>query len=84
MIRPGRLPHGNSLLCMLQINVERYHQLNVGFRLLGFRNDEVDTVYHILAAILHLGDIEFGEVVTQNNTDNKSYVVDLAPLHRGE
>jgi myosin-3 len=64
--------------------VERYHQLNVGFRLLGFRSDEVDTVYHILAAILHLGDLEFGEVVTQDNTDNKSYVTGLAPLHRGE
>jgi myosin-3 len=68
---------------VLQTNVERYHQLNVGFHLLGFHSDEVDTVYRILAAILHLGDIEFGEVVTQDNTDNKSRVVDLAPLHRG-
>lgn len=72
-----------SFLCMLQMNVERYHQLSVGFRLLGFQSDEVDTVYRILAAILHLGDLEFGEVVTQDNTDNKSRVVDLAPLHRG-
>ncbi|PNF20375.1 hypothetical protein B7P43_G12425 [Cryptotermes secundus] len=65
-----------------KMNVERYHQLSVGFRLLGFQSDEVDTVYRILAAILHLGDLEFGEVVTQDNTDNKSHVVDLAPLHR--
>jgi len=72
-----------SFVCVLQTNVERYHQLNVGFHLLGFHSDEVDTVYRILAAILHLGDIEFGEVVTQDNTDNKSRVVDLAPLHRG-
>jgi myosin-3 len=66
------------------MNVERYHQLSVGFRLLGFQSDEVDTIYCILAAILHLGDLDFGEVVTQDNTDNKSRVVDLAPLHRGE
>jgi len=63
-------------------NVQRYHQLNASFRLLGFHDDEVDTVYCILAAILHLGDLEFGEVVTQDNTDNKSRVTDLAPLHR--
>jgi myosin-3 len=72
-----------NFLCTLQMNVERYHQLSIGFRLLGFQTDEVDTVYRILAAILHLGDIEFGEVVTQDNTDNKSHVIDLAPLHRG-
>ncbi|XP_069672444.1 myosin-IIIb-like isoform X3 [Periplaneta americana] len=63
-------------------NVERYHQLNSGFQLLGFQDDEVNTVYRILAAILHLGDLEFGEVVTQDNTDNKSRIIDLAPLHR--
>jgi myosin-3 len=68
---------------MLQTNVQRYHQLNASFRLLGFHDDEVDTVYCILAAILHLGDLEFGEVATQDNTDNKSRVIDLAPLHRG-
>jgi myosin-3 len=72
-----------DLVCMPQMNVERYHQLSVGFRLLGVQTDEVDTVYRILAAILHLGDLEFGEVVTQDNTDNKSRVIDLAPLHRG-
>jgi myosin-3 len=71
------------IICMLQTNVQRYHQLNASFRLLGFHDDEVDTVYCILAAILHLGDLEFGEVVTQDNTDNKSRVIDLAPLHRG-
>ena len=68
---------------VLQTNVDRYHQLNAGFRLLGFQADEVDTVYRILAAILHLGDLEFGEVVSQDNTDNKSRIIDLAPLHRG-
>ncbi|XP_063238781.1 myosin-IIIb-like [Bacillus rossius redtenbacheri] len=63
-------------------NVARFQQLKAGFRLLGFQPEQVDTVYGILAAILHLGDLEFGEVVSQDNTDNKSRVVDLAPLHR--
>ncbi|XP_067001655.2 myosin-IIIb isoform X2 [Anabrus simplex] len=65
-----------------QINISRFKQLKSGFRLLGFQEEEVDTVYRIIAAILHLGDLEFGEVVSQDNTDNKSRVVDLAPLHR--
>lgn len=45
-------------------------------------DDEVNSIYCILAAILHLGDIEFGEIMTDNNTDNKSTVIDLTPIHR--
>ncbi|XP_049784574.1 myosin-IIIb-like [Schistocerca cancellata] len=63
-------------------NVSRFHQVKEGFRLLGFREEEVDTIYRIIAAVLHLGDVEFGEVISQDNTDNKSRVIDLAPLHR--
>ena len=73
-----------KILFTSQTNIERYHQLNAGFNLLGFQEDEVDTVYRILAAILHLGDLEFGEVVSHDNTDNKSRIIDLAPLHRGK
>lgn len=67
----------------MQINIAKFQQVKEGFRLLGFRDEEVDTIYRIIAAVLHLGDIEFGEVVSQDNTDNKSRVIDLAPLHRG-
>ncbi|GLH16633.1 Myosin-VIIa [Gryllus bimaculatus] len=63
-------------------HINRFKQLKAGFQLLGFQEDEVDTVYRVIAAILHLGDIEFGEVISQDNTDNKSRVIDLAPLHR--
>lgn len=66
-----------------QVNVGRFQQLKEGFKLLGFKEDEVDAVYSILAAILHLGDIEFGEVASNDNTD-KSRVIDLTPLHRGK
>lgn len=65
-----------------QSNIERWQQLKGCFKVLGFRDDEVDTVNRVLAAILNLGDIEFGEVDTDDNTDNKARVVDVAPMHR--
>ncbi|XP_076621105.1 myosin-IIIb isoform X2 [Colletes latitarsis] len=65
-----------------QAHIDKFKQLKNGFKLLGFQDSEVDTVYRILAAVLHLGDIEFGEVASEDNTDNKSRVIDTAPLHR--
>ncbi|XP_066603378.1 myosin-IIIb-like isoform X2 [Prorops nasuta] len=65
-----------------QTHIDKFHQLKSGFKVLGFQDSEVDTVYKVLAAILHLGDIEFGEVASEDNTDNKSRVIDMAPLQR--
>ncbi|KAL0100751.1 hypothetical protein PUN28_019257 [Cardiocondyla obscurior] len=65
-----------------QTHIDKFQQLKMGFKVLGFQDSDVDTVYRVLAAILHLGDIEFAEVATQDNTDNKSRVVDAVPLHR--
>ncbi|XP_076293572.1 myosin-IIIb isoform X2 [Lasioglossum baleicum] len=65
-----------------QTHIDKFHQLKNGFKLLGFQDSEVDTVYRILAAVLHLGDIEFGEVASEDNTDNKSRVIDTTPLQR--
>ncbi|XP_012256582.2 myosin-IIIb-like isoform X3 [Athalia rosae] len=65
-----------------QTHIDKFQQLKGGFKVLGFRDEEVDTVYGVLAAILHLGDIEFAEVASEDNTDNKSRVIDMAPLHR--
>lgn len=64
----------------MQINVERWKQLKGCFKVLGFREDEIDTVNRVLAAILNLGDIEFGE--TTDNMDTRARVVDVAPMHR--
>lgn len=64
------------------INVDRWKQIKDCFRVLGFRDDELDTVNRVLAAILNLGDLEFSEIVTNDNTDNKARVVDVAPMHR--
>lgn len=65
-----------------QSNIERWQQLKGCFKVLGFKDDEIDTVNRVLAAILNLGDMEFGEVVSNDNTDNKARVVDVAPMHR--
>lgn len=63
-------------------NQEKWKQLKSCFKVLGFKEEEVDSVYRVLAAVLNLGDVEFGEVATNDNTDNKARVIDMAPLHR--
>jgi len=65
-----------------QINIDKFTQLKSAFGLLGFKTEHMNTVWRILSAILHLGDLCFGEVATDDNTDNKSRVMDLAPLHK--
>lgn len=66
----------------VKANLEKWKQLKSCFKVLGFKEEEVDSVYRVLAAVLNLGDIEFGEMVTNDNTDNKARVIDMAPLHR--
>ncbi|XP_046661581.1 myosin-IIIb-like isoform X2 [Homalodisca vitripennis] len=66
-----------------QNNVQKFRELKSAFEVVGFRDGEVNSIYRVISGILHLGDIEFGEVISDDNTDNKSRVIDLAPLHRG-
>ncbi|KAL0279116.1 UNVERIFIED_CONTAM: hypothetical protein PYX00_000736 [Menopon gallinae] len=63
-------------------NVEKFRQLKASLALIGFKAEEVDTVYRILSAVLHLGDVVFGEVATDDNTDNKSRIIDDVPLRK--
>ncbi|CAK1601925.1 unnamed protein product [Parnassius mnemosyne] len=63
-------------------NVHRWRQLNQAFKVVGFQDEEVIVLYKMLAAILHLGDIEFGETASEDNTDNRATIIDTAPLHR--
>lgn len=65
-----------------EVNVEKWKQLLASFQVLGFKPSEIDSILRILSAILNLGDLEFGEVVTSDNTDNKARVIDVAPMHR--
>lgn len=57
--------------------------MNKAFQLIGFKSDQITDVYKIIASIMHLGDVEFSEVISDDNTDNKSKIIDFAPLHRG-
>nr|XP_026486396.1 myosin-IIIb-like isoform X3 [Vanessa tameamea] len=63
-------------------NVHRWRQLNQAFKVVGFHEDEVQIIYKMLAAILHLGDIEFAETAGDHNADNRATIIDTAPLHR--
>lgn len=51
-------------------HVDRLNNIKQGFQLLGFRSAETDTIYRILAAIVHLGDVEVrkAETTFQNDT----------------
>ncbi|KAF7990235.1 hypothetical protein HCN44_000040 [Aphidius gifuensis] len=62
-------------------NIEKFNEIKNCFKVLEFQDNQVDTVYAILSSILHLGDISFEEEISQDNTDNKSIVVDLLPLN---
>lgn len=66
-----------------QHNINKFNELRSAFELVGFKQGEVNSIYRILAAILHLGDVQFGELITDDNTDNRSHVTDLVPLIRG-
>lgn len=52
------------------MHVDRLNNIKQGFQLLGFRSAETDTIYRILAAIVHLGDVEVrtAETTFQNDT----------------
>ena len=53
---------------------EEFSKLVSSFKLIGFRENEMDTIYRILAAILNLSEIEFKETLTKNNTDGSEVV----------
>ncbi|XP_014247275.1 myosin-IIIb-like [Cimex lectularius] len=63
-------------------NVKMYNEMKLAFQRVGFHKGEIDSVYCIIFAILHFGDIRFGEVISQDNTDNKSKIMELKPLYR--
>jgi myosin-3 len=60
----------------VQVNRIIWKQLNNSFRVVGFKNDQIDSIYRILAGILNLGDIEFCEI------DDELGVKDMASLLR--
>lgn len=43
---------------VVQVNADKFALVRKGFDQLGFASDELDSIYSIMAAIIHLGDIE--------------------------
>ncbi|XP_057336202.1 myosin-IIIa isoform X2 [Microplitis mediator] len=69
-------------------NINKYYQVNKSFKIIGFHENQVDTIYSVLAAILNLGNIEFKQIINndddednEDNNDNKISVVDIEPLN---
>uniref|UniRef100_A0A671YXQ8 non-specific serine/threonine protein kinase n=1 Tax=Sparus aurata TaxID=8175 RepID=A0A671YXQ8_SPAAU len=48
---------------------EQFDAIQEGFRNIGFTEEEVNSVYRILSAILNTGNIEFASITTQHQTD---------------
>ena len=41
-----------------QVNAEKFQLVRKGFNQLGFASDELDAIYSIIAAVIHVGDVE--------------------------
>lgn len=52
-----------------QANVEQFNKVVEGFKSLGFRDDELDSVYRILAAVINLGDVDFYQTIDKDNME---------------
>ncbi|XP_071445450.1 myosin-IIIb-like [Hetaerina americana] len=65
-----------------EMNVMMFEDLCSSFNLMDFVDSEVKIICSLLAAIIHLGDLQFGEVISSKDNTDKSRIVDLAPLHR--
>ncbi|XP_018026744.1 myosin-IIIb [Hyalella azteca] len=50
-------------------NVRQFQKVVEGFKSLGFNDDELDSIYRILAAIINLGDVDFYQTVDKDNME---------------
>ncbi|XP_069183192.1 myosin-IIIb [Procambarus clarkii] len=50
-------------------NKRKIQQVVEGFKSLGFRDDELDSVYRILASIINLGDVDFYQTIDKDNME---------------
>ncbi|KAK1789349.1 hypothetical protein P4O66_014878 [Electrophorus voltai] len=48
---------------------DQFNAIQHCFRIIGFSEEEVNSVYKILAAILNIGNIEFASITSQHQTD---------------
>ncbi|XP_071534803.1 myosin-IIIb-like isoform X6 [Panulirus ornatus] len=52
-----------------EANVQMFNKVVDGFKSLGFRDDELDSVYRILASIINLGDVDFYQTIDKDNME---------------
>ncbi|CAG7726004.1 unnamed protein product [Allacma fusca] len=71
------------------VHKEMFQAVKNGFCLLGFRLEEINAIYRILSAILHLGEIEFDEVKDEDSChvhdpESLEMVADLLGITAGD
>ncbi len=65
----------------LQTNVDKFQSIRQGFDQLGFASDELESIYSILAAVIHLGDLD---VVADENDSERCKIVNPGQAAIGE
>ncbi|KAK7063234.1 Myosin-IIIa, partial [Halocaridina rubra] len=50
-------------------NVQQFNKVVEGLKSLGFKDDELDSVYRILAAVINLGDVDFYQTIDKDNME---------------
>ena len=59
----------SSVCCCFKINVDKFHLVQKGFQQLGFTTEQINSIHSILAAIIHLGDLQFIHADSRDNTE---------------
>ncbi|XP_068215254.1 myosin-IIIb-like isoform X2 [Palaemon carinicauda] len=52
-----------------EYNVQQFQKVVEGLKSLGFKDDELDSVYRILAAVINLGDVDFYQTIDKDNME---------------
>ncbi|KAK8720309.1 hypothetical protein OTU49_013424, partial [Cherax quadricarinatus] len=52
-----------------QANLQQFNKVVDGFKSLGFKDEELDSVYRILASIINLGDVDFYQTIDRDNIE---------------
>ena len=54
-------------------------------KLIGFKDDELDSVYRILAAVINVGDVEFYQTIDKDNMEHAAVKnVDQIKIGKGK
>ncbi|XP_064105759.1 myosin-IIIb-like isoform X3 [Macrobrachium nipponense] len=52
-----------------EYNVQQFQKVVEGLKSIGFKDDELDSVYRILAAVINLGDVDFYQTIDKDNME---------------